>query len=1342
MYTLVAFATQWGSKHGGINSFSADLLSAFGVAYHVSAQVFCIVATATSEQIEQAAKTHVQVISLPYPTEVTSFESSHGAAGVNCLRQMNISFDPEKTVWLGHDRTTGEAAIAAAKTAGGRSAVIHHMSYDHYESYAEDSASAQQKAEVQSSILRKADLVLAVGPLLRDAAEDRLGGSKSVHMLIPGLAEIDAQDAPNTFVAFLSGRLSRDAARIKQGQLGIAAFATAHREARDETRPESLRKRPKLLLRGVDFDNRIIDPSFDFTSNLETELKQFAQTYAKAVINLHALPFTEDRTQLYSELSRSSVALMPSWHEGFGLVAWEAIAAGVPLILTTSSGVFRLLDEVYAGAATGCVYSIELDGSIDEPFFSTNDLTSTVKALKAVADNPGKARMQAGELRSMLLEKYSWAGCSEELVNILEWQIPKGSMPSDSAGHRFEPEGLKAPDFAAADEDGPLRLPVAQWRAGRGIAHSQLLRAEEGLLDFDSARDPDVEKLNAWLDDSEYPLAVRLIIGPGGQGKTRLALELCRRRRTMGWKAGLLESSLEPSAIPAAWLTLLEYQQPLFIVIDYAETRQPTLLALLNSALRKPSESPIRVLLLARDGGEWWENLPSKDPHCEALLIGYATTGPLQLPPLYPTSNDRRVAYHRALSAFAKNLEVTVPAIEPDLSGEHFERPLFVQIAALLALYGEQPTTAQGLTRTLLNHERRYWRGILARFDWPEPDRRAEQLLALTTLSGGFVTPKVAEPYWLTAKGNVITTPEFNSLFRELAALYPGTQGLQALRPDLLGEALVAQALLRTDGMSLLDAVLTSSATHLIRRNALTLVARISTQRLELQEIFVEVIARHFAHCCADIIAVSKETTSNLPALAEFAFARLTSAVKNQAAGLLAPLLSEESVQLGRLSCVVAEHRAEKSREKAREKGGKQSRVADYARALLVHAIHLNRIGLYSKACEKDREALELFRRFPAADIHRIESDYAALLTNFSYHLSQIGKYQEALPLAAESVEIYQRIAKKNLNLFEPELAAALGNYSSRLDDADLNDDAREQALKGLEIYKRLSQKSPERFQPQVAVSLSNYANRLSDAGLNVEALAHARQALEIHERLMETNPDRFEPHLARSLNNYGSLLAETGAYDDALELVRKSMEIRQRLVQKNPDRFEPDLVVSLSNYAHRLSEVGQIEYALEQARQALETGQRWAQKIQTRFDDDVLSNMCYVSFLAWAKGNKNEDSLQDVDQILALVPSSVRPLMRLFVEFVEGCWATETALREHAFQRVLIQWMELSSKNKARARPYWLCAVAWCAEFWTTDVVGVDWESEWRQFEKQRAGRIPKWMQLVAKRLEFEWPA
>lgn len=54
----------------------------------------------------------------------------------------------------------------------------------------------------------------------------------------------------------------------------------------------------------------------------EKELKQFAEKYAGRAINLQALPYTSDREELYSELRTASAALMPPWHEGFGLVAW------------------------------------------------------------------------------------------------------------------------------------------------------------------------------------------------------------------------------------------------------------------------------------------------------------------------------------------------------------------------------------------------------------------------------------------------------------------------------------------------------------------------------------------------------------------------------------------------------------------------------------------------------------------------------------------------------------------------------------------------------------------------------------------------------------------------------------------------------------------------------------------------------------------------------------------------------------------------------------------------------------------------------------------------------------
>jgi glycosyltransferase involved in cell wall biosynthesis len=1388
MHTLITFATQWGSKHGGVNSFNADFLTAFGFAYHLEARIVCIVASHTPEEKEAAWKANVRLVPLLYRPQDKSFDKTHAQAGIDQLKSEGISFDPDQTVWLGHDRMTGEAAVGAAEIAGGRSAVIHHMSYDHYESYAEDSQSALVKTQGQTILFQKADLVLAVGPLLRDAVDDRLGGSKPVRMLIPGLAEIDPQDGPKTFVAFLSGRLSDDAARIKQGHLGIAAFATAQREARENGMPDALRNQPKLLLRGVDFEGQLTRSSLSAQQDPEAELKQFAEGYAQAVVNLHALPYTYDRQELYLELSGASVALMPSWHEGFGLVAWEAIAAGVPLIVTRNSGVYKLLEEKYPGAGTGCVYPLEIRGAMTPPFFHEEDLKATIARLKEIANNPGKARQQASILRNMLGEN-TWAACAEQAAHAFVWNLKKGSMPAITPESISQTPGNIAPAPAPpGGEHKPLQIPAGQWRAGAGMADSQLLRAEEALLPFDAARQPDVDSLNAWLDDPNWPQAVRLITGAGGQGKTRLALEICQQRLSSGWDAGFLDSDLEANRMNASWQALRTLKQPLLIVIDYAETRQTAFLALLKAALQNPVNQPLRILLLARDAGEWWDNLPGRDRHCEALLSGYATTGPFRLPALYTAEPDRREAYNKALHAFAQALGASAPAIVPDLLGEHFERPLYIQMAALLALHGERPTTAQGLTKALLNHERRYWLGLLAQFHWLEPDRRAEQLLALTTLAGGFATPRTAEPYWEQAKGNVLSRADFNSLFRALATLYPGTQGLQALRPDLLGEALVAQALLRPETDTILDAVLANTATQLIRRNALTVLARLSDQRPDLQEMLVESFVRNFGHCCQEIFAVGTETTSRLPVLAEAAFERLSPSSKSQAAGLLAQLLIEESVQLARLNCKVSEYLAEKYREKFKKRPGNPDRMIEYAHASVTYGMNLQRIGRYQQACDVSLTAVELYRHLTVKNPGRFEPDYATSLSNYASHLSGVGQNQEALDNDRHALEIRRRLAEKNPGRFEPDYATSLNNYASHLSDVGQKEEALLHARQALEIRKRLAEKNPDRFEPSYAISLSNYANHLNDVGQNEEALDYGRRALEIRKRLAEKNPDRFEPDYATSLSNYASHLNDVGQNEEALDYGRRALEIRKRLAEKNPDRFEPDYATSLSNhashlsnvgqkeeallhaqqaleirkrlaeknldrfepdyamslnnYASHLSDVGQNEEALDHSRQALEIRKRLAEKNPRRFADDVFSSTCLTHFLAWLCHRDESVDRPDLDTMITLIPSHQRPLMLLFAAFVEACRATERAARSDAFQRVLSHWGDLSIANKTRGEPYWLCAAAWYATFEPAHLVESHWADSWREFAKQRNGRLPQWMLEVAQRLEFQWPA
>jgi glycosyltransferase involved in cell wall biosynthesis/tetratricopeptide (TPR) repeat protein len=1293
MYTLIAFATQWGSKHGGINSFNADFLTNFGAAYHHSAQIVCVVTDHTAEAAEEAAKSHVKLLPLPYIPRDRSFDSSIGELSVDLLRKHGITFEPETTIWLGHDLITGGAAIAAAQLAGGRSAVIHHMSYDDYESYAEDSESAQKKTDQQTAILKQADRVLAIGPLLRDAASDRLKGSKPIHMLAPGLPEINAKEAPNRFVAFLSGRLTADAARIKQGLLGVAAFASAESLAHQEDGPEPLKRQPKLLLRGVDFENQISEESLDAAPDPEAELKKFVGQYTDGVIDLHTLPYTENRQQLYSELSAASVALMPSWHEGFGLVAWEAIAAGVPLIIGENTGVYRLLDEEYSGAQTGYVYHLDVRGKRELPYFQPNDLKLTANALKSVATDPAKARKRASTLRNQLLEKFTWSNCCGDAAKAFGWDLQKGIVPDRTSEivHGIA-EQASAQATLILEDVGPLKIPRGQWRPGAGMADSQLLRAEEELLPFDMRRQPEVDKLTEWATDPNRHLTVRLVTGEGGQGKTRLAIHLCQQFRAGGWHAGFLDSGLEPNRVPLLWRHLREHNRATLIVVDYAETRQDAFLAVLKAALQTPLEKPSRILLLARNGGEWWDNLPSTDSSCEGLLNGPATTGPFELPALYTQEQERQQAFSNALSAFAEILQVDNPGTIPELVGDQFQRPLFVQMAALLALYGERPTTIQGLTKALLNHERRYWIGLLGSFNWIEPGRRAEQLLALATLVGGFPTAKIAEAYWRAARVDVVTPAEFNSLFRNLAALYPGAEGLQALRPDLIGEALVAQALLRPDGDVLLDASLSSSASQAVRRNALTVLARLSNERADVREVLVAGLSRQLGNCAGELVTVSTESVSRLPELAELAFEGLSASMKSQVAGSLRHSLPDRSVHLAGLNCLIFGHLAENARKQSEKKPNNLDRLFDYGVALERYGIRLFRGDRFKAAVEISATALSIQRKLFSRNRNRFEANYCRCLDLYAVCLARVGRVEEALVYDREALEIYQRRQHEaGFQTGNLDYAVFLTNYGAHLMWAGDYEEASAVTESALAIYRKPMERNAD--ETRYLLTLSNYADDLSIFGQDKRALEYSEEVLSIRKQLAQKNPDRFEPDYARSLTNCASYLVNLGHYDEALVCVRIAYEIRKRLAKHQPQRF----------------------------------------------GDEFLITVSFIKLVTWLCGSHEQPGEESPELLLAAIHADEQLLVRFYQAFVDACIDINAGQRLTRFRFVVSTWTSLSQQYRHNAKAYYLCAAGWCSEF--ASLPDTEWQPLWRDYLKMRNGNIPISMLEIARRLQFEFP-
>jgi hypothetical protein len=123
-------------------------------------------------------------------------------------------------------------------------------------------------------------------------------------------------------------------------------------------------------------------------------------------------------------------------------------------------------------------------------------------------------------------------------------------------------------------------------------------------------RETELINLRTFLTDPR-PLLARVLIGRAGSGKTRLALELCEEFALKGWATGFATRSELHRFFCQQNLSGWGWSKPTLLVVDYAAEQAKTLRDWFDELADRMAQAhpPLRILLLERNANTesgWW----------------------------------------------------------------------------------------------------------------------------------------------------------------------------------------------------------------------------------------------------------------------------------------------------------------------------------------------------------------------------------------------------------------------------------------------------------------------------------------------------------------------------------------------------------------------------------------------------------------------------------------------------------------------------------------------------------------------------------------------------------------
>lgn len=759
-------------------------------------------------------------------------------------------------------------------------------------------------------------------------------------------------------------------------------------------------------------------------------------------------------------------------------------------------------------------------------------------------------------------------------------------------GNEKQPERLRAELAGRTKARSSLvAIPKSTWPAdltakGFEMPDSMLLRPESRVVRFHHLREPLRDEIVGWaLDPSEF-VKLRLQAGEGGSGKSRLLIEVCDKLETVhGWHAGFLDSS---QSIETGLPSLLTEDKQCLIVLDYAESRTNEIVKLVRTALDTKNAQKLRLVLLAREGGDWWDRIgdaAKSDQAVSAILRGLNTkTGPYRMGQESIPLEERNSVFDEAVRDFSRCKGEVVPAAPlADLSDSAFGNPLFIHLAALATLRGQPGLGDTELLKMALGHERSYWRQLLLSEGLPEALLTGfEQAIALLTLWNGKRTAKEAKDLLARVPRLRDNEPSARTrLFDNLRRLYPMEGGLAGLQPDVLGETLVSEAFAEDD--ELLDVALGGENSREDVRSALTVLTRLGRRVPTEQRWLRRGLERHLTKTSEDALYVGMETGSPMPEIHAQVIKEAEPLERRRAVDLLRVKLPAETLNLKDLSIEIKSQFVAFLENKKAGRGAKHEIALCDAMSSL--SFSLDNKGLLKEAADASEEAVRHARTVFRSNSERDRRRLAALVGNLGSRLHNIGHFSEALAAAREAEGIFRPLAQQQPSIYTADWAAALANLGDELRAVGRFEEALKTVGEAERLQRRLAQQRPDGYIAPWATSLVSLSNHLSAMRRFEDSLKAASEAEGLWCKLAQQQPDTYTAEWATSLGNLANHLRNVGRFEEALKVVSEAEVRRRKLAQQQPDAYTADWARSVANLANPLSSVGRFDESLEAAR-------------------------------------------------------------------------------------------------------------------------------------------------------------